>query len=309
VRQLAFYRDFRCFSGGHLKVWDYFCHSKCAEGVEPTIYFTDRSQMDDLNPWVAAGERIAPEWEPKRADALFLGGMDWLAVPEDCTTPVINLVQGVCHSEPSNARYGFLSRRAVRICVSQPVTDAILATGRVNGPVVTIPAGLDYRSFPAPAAQRDIAVLIVGLKQPALARELAARLTKEAIANTCLTRLLPRQEFLRLLGRARVTVFLPHPQEGFYLPALEGMAAGTLVVCPDCVGNRHFCVDGKNCYLPPYNEAALLEALCRATNATMSERNAMIVEGARQLDRYALVEERRRYLEVLDAVVAAETPS
>ena len=47
------------------------------------------------------------------------------------------------------------------------------------------------------------------------------------------------------MARARVTVLVPNPKEGFYLPALEAMALGTIVVCPDCVGNRSFCVAGR----------------------------------------------------------------
>ena len=35
-----------------------------------------------------------------------------------------------------------------------------------------------------------------------------------------------------------MTLFLPNQREGVYIPGLEGMALGTLVVCPDCVGNR-----------------------------------------------------------------------
>jgi len=49
-------------------------------------------------------------------------------------------------------------------------------------------------------------------------------------------------------------VFLPNQKEGegFYLPALEGMAVGTLVIFPDCIGNRSFCLSGYNCFRPDY---------------------------------------------------------
>ena len=60
------------------------------------------------------------------------------------------------------------------------------------------------------------------------------------------------------MGRARVTVLVPNPKEGFYLPAVEAMAAGTLVVCPDCVGNRAFCLDEVNCLRPAREEDAIV---------------------------------------------------
>jgi len=302
VRKLAFYRDFRGFSGGHLKVWDYFCHSKNAEGIKPTIYCTDRSRMDSSNPWVAAGERIASGWEPDQAEALFLGGLDWLSLPATCNTPVINLIQGVRHADPADPRYQFLSRRALRICVSQPVADAISATGQVNGPVVTIPAGLDYDSFPAPAAERDIAVLIAGLKQPVLARQLSEKLANEGITNTCLTGALPRQEFLGLLGRARVTVFLPHRQEGFYLPALEGMAMGTLVVCPDCVGNRQFCVADVNCVTPAYDLESLVSTVLRSVVMDTPALARLICAGYQRPASHALSKEREDFLQLLETI-------
>lgn len=302
MRRLAFYRDFRRFSGGHLKVWDYYCHTKRSDHFRPTTYFTPDSLFDVSNPWVAAGEPIEDSWDPGAADAVFLGGLDWFAVPEDCTTPVINLVQHVRHSEPSNARYGFLSRRAVRICVSQPVADAILATGRVNGPVVTIPAGLDYESFPAPSTERDIAMLIAGLKQPSLAKELSDKLANTGVANTCLTSLLPRQEFLRLLGRAKVTVFLPHPQEGFYLPALEGMAMGTLVVCPDCVGNRQFCEAEANCLMPDYNLESLVSEVLRSVTMDPPTLAGLTSAGKKRQALYGLSKEREDFLQLLETI-------
>jgi len=309
MKRLAFYRDFHGFSGGHLKVWDYFRYTRQSQNFTPTICFTDASRMDASNPWFAAGEQIQSRWEPYKADALFLGGLDWLAVPEDCSTPVINLVQGVRHADPADARYQFLSQRAIRICISKEVELAILATGRVNGPVITIPAGLDLADLPRPSRERDISLLIVGLKHATMAKRLSDRLAAMGIDNTCLTTQLPRQKFLGLLGRSNVTAFLPYEKEGFYLPALEGMAMGTLVVCPDCVGNREFCVDGTNCYLPPYNESALIEAVRQATKVSKAEKDTMTAEGARQSGRYTLVEERRRYLEVLEAVVAKESSS
>ena len=302
MTQLAFYRDFRRFSGGHMKVWDYYCHTQHSDHFRPTIYFTPDSLFDASNPWGAAGEPIEDSWDPGAADALFLGGLDWFAVPEDCTTPVINLVQHVRHSDPSDVRYGFLSRRAIRICVSQPVADAVLATGQANGPVLTIPAGLDPNPFPKPAAKRDIRVLIAGLKQPALAAELSATLADQGIPNVCLKKALPRQEFLRLLGLATVTVFLPHHQEGFYLPALEGMGMGTLVVCPDCVGNRQFCEAEVNCLMPDYNLESLVSEVLRSVAMDAPTLARLTSAGQKRQALHGLSKEREDFLQLLETI-------
>ena len=71
---------------------------------------------------------------------------------------------------------------------------------------------------------------------------------------------IPRRDLIRLMSRARVSVLVPNPKEGFYLPALEAMAVGTVVVCPDCIGNRSFCLPGENCFRPEHDEDAIVAA-------------------------------------------------
>jgi hypothetical protein len=127
LSRILFFRDFQSCTGGHGKVWDYFCHCLGSER------------------WVDA-------WSVRDFDALFIAGMDWmelngLDLPPDL--PVIILIQGIRHADPQLPLRRHLHRRAIRICVSQPVADAILATGGVNGPVRVIPAGLDMPSLPA----------------------------------------------------------------------------------------------------------------------------------------------------------------
>jgi len=305
MKKLAFYRDFSRFTGGHLKVWDYYRHTRESHAFKPAIYFTVNSTFDASNPWIVNGESRETDWTPEASDALFLGGMDWLAVPEECGTPVLNLIQGVRHAYPSDPRHQFLSRRAIRICVSKEVELAILATGKVNGPTITIGAGLDLDALPRPAEKRDIPLLIAGFKQPTLAKQLSSKLAALGIANLCQTIQLPRQEFLGLLGRASVTVFLPHAKEGFYLPALEGMAMGTLVVCPDCVGNREFCISNTNCLMPDYTSEGLLAACLAAVTSGKHVGGSLRSNGLNKAKDHALEIERHSYLAVLQQVATA----
>ena len=303
MKKLLFYRDFKEFSGGHLKVWDYFNHTKASGICEPVIYMAHDSLFDVSNPWVANGETVLNYWMPKEVDALFIGGMDWLAVPEDYNKPVINLVQGIRHADPGNLLFGFLQRPATRICVSQEVADAITSTGKVNGPVFTIRNGLSTVGFPAPAPERDIKVLIAGYKHPELAAQLAKTFEADGIKVQCLTKQIARHDYLSLVARASVTVFLPHEREGFYLPALEGMALGTFVVCPDCIGNRGFCFHEENCLRPPYDMHRIASS-CREALARISSGSAMeiLARGFRQAKMNFLSEERRLFLEVLHSI-------
>ncbi len=304
MKKILFYRHFNEFSGGQLKIWDYFNHTKASGIYEPVIYMAPHSLLDGSNPWVANGTTYLINWTPKEVDALFIGGRDWLAVPEDYDKPVINLVQGIRHADPCNLLFGFLQRPATRICVSQEVADAITSTGKVNGPVFTIQNGLSTADFPTPASERDINVLIAGYKNPEMAAKLASIFEADGIKVHCLTKQIARHEYLSLVARASVTVFLPYESEGFYLPALEGMALGTFVVCPDCIGNRCFCFHEENCLRPPYDINSILSS-CREALARISNGSAMEIlsGGFRQAKIHSLSEERRLFLEVLYSTV------
>ena len=310
MKKILFYRDFKEFSGGHLKVWDYFNHMKASGICEPVIFMTPDSLLDVSNPWVANGATVLNDWIPKEVDALFIGGMDWLAVPEDYNKPVINLVQHIRHALPEDPRYAFLHRRATRICVSQQVADAIVSTGKVNGALVTIHNGLDLAALPAPAAERNIPVLIAGYKEPNFAESLFNLLNSIGIKSLCLTRQLPRPEYLTLVARSSVTVFLPNriQGEGFYLPAIEGMALGSFVVCPDCVGNRGFCLNEVNCLQPTYDLGSIVascqDALVRISNGSAE---SILSAAFHQVHQHSIEEERRLFFRVLSALLRSNS--
>jgi hypothetical protein len=166
----------------------------------------------------------------------------------------------------------------VRICVSEPVIQALRATGKVNGPLFTITNGMDFAELPPRKSweSRDFDLLIVGIKQPALAIEIHGHLKASNLRVAVLTQPLLRSAFLELLGNARIALFLPHATEGFYLPALEGFALETLVVCPDCIGNRLFCLPETTCLQPDYTVEALFQAINHALRLSLPERLALL---------------------------------
>ena len=308
AKQLVlFHRDFRKFTGGHLKVWDYFNHVLSSATHEPRIAFSEHSKWDSSNPWLNF-QRYLTKWEPDKADILFLAGTDWRAVPEldqlHFRKPIINLIQHPRHAEPNSELRDFLRNRAVRICVSQELADAITATGEANGPVLTIPNAIDLSSVPRgkPWHQRPLDVLICGVKAKDLARDLQDRLTNENRTIKCLTDYKPRQDFLNEVSDAKVTVFLPRPSEGFYLPALEGMAAGTIVVCPDCLGNRGYCQDKVNCFRPRYGVDEIVLAAHAASEQSENERARMLANATSTVGKHSLEGERKSFIDILEQI-------
>jgi glycosyltransferase involved in cell wall biosynthesis len=309
-RIVLFHRDFQRFTGGHLKVWNYFNHVLSSEKFEPRIAFAPGSNLDATNPWSNASEYI-DGWKPNDADVLFLAGQDWNALAAGAAAnfskPIINLIQHPRHADPKDGLYRFLSNRAVRICVSQQVADAINATGKVNGPVLVIPNGIDTSSIPRPhdATGRPIEVLISAVKAPDLGRQLDKKLRQdENIAVTTIIDWLSRPEYLDQLGRSQLVVTLPRTVEGFYLPALEAMASGAVVVCPDCLGNRDFCRDGVNCFRPGYALEDILAAIYRALALTSGEAQKIRKEADATVEEYSLERERGAFLELLNRIDA-----
>jgi glycosyltransferase involved in cell wall biosynthesis len=314
MRTVLFYREFENFTGGHLKVWNYFNHVEAAQGHRAQIHFSHGSRWDETNPWLARRAEALRDWNPDRADLLFLGGGDWRMLPaaerDHYSRPIINLIQHVHHADPDHPLSAFLRHRAIRICVSEEVSRAIQATGRINGPVFVIPNGIDLAELPPapPMENRQIDWLICGLKgdRSAIARRLAARLNEEPACwgrTALLTKLLPRREFLIAIAAARRVVLLPRATEGFYLPMLEAMALGTLSVCPDCVGNRSFRPPGFDALVPAsFGEDALLNAMRAARQLSPAEEARLQEKSSVIVARHLLAHERAAFHTLLASV-------
>jgi hypothetical protein len=303
MKKILFYRDYQGFTGGHLKVWNYFGHVKSSNIFIPKIYFTNNSNLDVENPWYDNVDDRESSWKPELSDALFIAGMDWTAVPSECNKPVINFIQGFSHSDSNDLRYSFLNRPATRICVSEEVADAVASTGIVNGPVVVIKNGLDSKDFPTKKLIKDIKLLIAGYKQPALAAQVHGLLKKSGIEAHLLTTMIRRSDYLSLVGRSAITLFLPCQIEGFYLPALEGMGLGTLVICPDCKGNRGFCLDMQNCMSPNYSLEGIVSACHEAIKIHAAGSSEKIISaGIQEFNAHSLNEERCRFIDVLTSL-------
>ncbi len=303
MKTVLFHRHFLKFQGGHLKAFHYFTHVLAAPGWTAKVRFTENSVWDERNPWRDHRGHVLETDEPCEPDVLFLGGRDWERIPESEWSrpgrPVLNLIQHTRHGFPDDPRHRFLANRAVRICCSQQVNDSI--SPFANGPVITNRYGLDPGEFPKPIPfeHKSVDLFIAALKQPRLGRRLRLRLWRPGRRIDLQTDAVLRPEFLDRVNRARVTLFLPHEDEGFFIPALEGMALDTLVVCPDCEGNRDFCLPGENAFRPEFAPGAIRhateEALRLSPASAQSLRDAARATFAdNHIDR-----ERKRFHEVL----------
>jgi hypothetical protein len=103
-----------------------------------------------------------------------------------------------------------------------------------------------------------------------------------------------------------VLLCAPGPQEGFYLPGLEAMAAGCVVVTPDVGGNMAYCRFDENCLGYAFDDpGSAAEALGRAAEMGGSERAALLAEGDRTWRAHGLGGERRLFGAFLEDLPAA----
>jgi glycosyltransferase involved in cell wall biosynthesis len=277
---------------------------------EARVSFTDESDWSESNPWARSKEYLVLPGEDVKPDVLFLSGVDWRrldpAERAESPIPIVNLVQHVkhaCDNDPLG-RNRFLPHKAIRICVGPEVTRALERTGRVRGPMFTIPDAIDFDEVASHATtgEREIDLLILANKQPERGERLRERLERPGRRVHLEVTRIARAKLLGLMGQAQVTLLVPNPKEGFYLPAVEAMALHTLVVCPDCIGNRSFCLDGVNSFRPPYDdEDAIVEAAERALDRRM-ELEPMLAKAASTAREHDLAYERRAFLEILARV-------
>ena len=318
ARSVWFFRDYERLTGGHLKHSHYFDHVRRTPGFAPRISFSGEPSSESQarerqRLWPAGDGVMAPSWEPAGHDVLFLAGVDWRYLLGSgvgaLANPRINLIQHVRHAHEGTELHGYLTERAIRICVSREVADAISATGRTNGPILTIPNGTDVVPFdsigngsPAEFGERRHPITIVGYKSRDLARDLSRRLDAAHIEHLLVSEFLDRSAFLALLGDTRIVVCLPREREGFYLPALEAMASGCIVVTLDSIGNRSFCHHEENCLIAGHDPESLFGATERALAMPARERRRMHRRARDAAAEHSLEVERKRFQAILDDV-------
>lgn len=255
-------------SGALLKICDYMEHSLEFDALNTRIYVPRENDFPSLpeSPLFTVRHRIqhSIDWPQVAVMVIYGWGWERFIPAQFSDNPpfiIFYIVQSFARLDPSDKRFTNLKSPAVRICVSAPLRSALNNIDGVNGPVHVIPAGIRVSEVQESAERnRDIDVCIVGLKNPQLASSIERYFLHQRFKVCLLTERVSRTSFLNKISRARVATFLPEPVEGFYLPALEAMALGTLVVCPDVRGNDYV-IDGHNAVVPAYSLEAIVTAV------------------------------------------------
>lgn len=262
-------------AGGLLKLLDYSAHAldTCFEDCvlwAPGI----AEQSSSLGSFPVYRRLVTDErFRIRSRDQLALDDCPWIlfshpadmAVIDGCLPDgasfdrVIQLVQGTRNADPAwlgGLGYRVLSRYLSRCFVSEQLRSICQPATNTRSAAVVTPLGHDVDFFAAAQREpRDPRLLRIGYTTW---KSLIGRKVERALKHE------PRFEFqsiatsaswseLRDLYRS-VDVFLccPFEDEGYYLPGLEAMAAGTAIITPLVGGNKAYVERDTNAIVVPF---------------------------------------------------------
>lgn len=224
---------------------------------------------------------------------------------------LIHLIQGTRHANPrwqAGRNYRLLHRPMTRIAVSDQVAAAIGPHTNQRYPLAVILEGHDCDYFAGrPLAWQGepdhlpLRVLYTTWKSDfglRVAEHLRndGRFEFTSIGDECSWPAL-RNHY----HAADVLLCTPGPEEGFYLPGLEAMAARVAVVTPLVGGNEAYILRGDNALVTDYED---IESNARCLEQLLSPalRQRLIVAGQDTCDQHRLDRERSDFASLLATI-------
>ncbi len=311
MRRILFVKKSGRLSGGHIKFRDYFDHCLHHPELDPYAYLAFDLASGGGALWDDQRERILSELDVEPFDLLFVDGSDCNLLPPEATRKtVIHLIQDFRHTYANDRRFEHLARPGLRICVS----DELAAAVRPHAAwcVAAIPNGIPPELF-APDQKERGSVVIWARKDTDMGKILRSALKERGFNITLLTRPVPRDAFAKLLGRTDLFVGLPKGAdrgwEGFFLPALEAMASGCVVVCADAIGNRSFCIDGQTCRVPAFGDTDSHVRVIEELMADEVQAERLRAGGRSASEAYTLARERDEFYLLVEEHALVKGPA
>jgi hypothetical protein len=296
-KSISFHRQYWAYSGGHQKVRDYLLHTVSSDKYEPWLWSENLSKTQVRLFMDLPGVRLANEYQPHKTNVAFLAGMDWQAYHPffDEQQIKLNLVQHVRHGDKKHPLHQFLRHKAIRLCVSEAVKEAIEPFA--NGPCYTLRMGHD---IPKLRLAKVNELYILATKQPLLGKQIfdwASGQGLKVILHDCPVE---RELVHQTMAQSRVVIALPNKTEGFFLPGIEAMALADWAVIPDCIASREYCLRNTNvttCRLT-FNDCVRAIELARGALKTWPHRFYQW-RGKHICAGYSLAKEQQNYCNIL----------
>jgi len=302
--------------GGVVKIFDYVNHTGTL-GLEPVICCPEPFKEDLPLFRIPRFSGISPEAGFKFVDLekVSVGPHDLAFVSwpthYDILEPrlsrwthheqVICIVQNVRWANPTFTNgyaMRLLSRPMARIMTNDVVLEAVRPYLNETSMTEVIDLGHDTAFF---ARERT-----AGLAQPIrvahtawksdVGDRVAARIRGPAFEFRAIRDHVGWEELRELYHWADVFLAAPLVEEGFYLPGLEAMAAGAIVLSPDVGGNRAYCEFGENCLRVDFDDpSSYVEVLSSLKKTDPTRIDRMRKQGYETIARHTLSSEEQHF--------------
>ena len=290
-------------SGTHIKLRDYFLYCLQHPQLEPYLYFTPDSDFDASEVWAGIPrEKIVREIDLNNYGGLFLTGRDWKFLPKTLhDKKIINRLASIEQCQPDHLVFRYLKRPAFRICASREIHQAILPY--VSDETLVINNGIPLELFNGNGEKKSRSIMIWARKQPAFGAKLFEAIKNRGRQAALLVHNLPREQFAQRLKESDIAITLPEKTEGFYMPALEAMASGCAVICPDAIGNRAFCIHEQTCLMPRFGDLDDHLLMVERLLAEQALQENLRRQGMTMAESYSMEKERQNFYRFLDKFI------
>lgn len=310
MKNVLFYQHFglrNVVRGAHHKTFDFFHHIKSFSNYKPEIFFAEDSIWEPNIPWYSLFDSM-PTLKKNfdHPDILFLNsGKDWIKysakrdIPEHI--PIVSPVNNFRAVNPNHKSFKFLTRKAIRLCPSQELYEAVKNHPNTNGPTIYLPNGVGIKSTARKLLQsKNIDILLVGNKNPIMAHEILNRLNYPNAKIEIIDRWISKTDFQNLLARSKISVHLPKIVEEHYIPGVEAMMLNSLVIIPDCVGNRSYSKHEDTCYVADYNTDAMTTSIDYVFNMSKEDKLKLITNAKEHSFMFEIEHEAKELEKVLN---------
>ncbi|CAN5193300.1 hypothetical protein BH20ACT9_BH20ACT9_14580 [soil metagenome] len=311
--------------GGVIKVFDYALHAR-QRGLRVEICARE-PYADDLPIFQIPG------LDALRAgrDVTYRGDYGFSATPDDVVffswpthyeqiaarlpptvdpQRVIHVVQNVRHANPEwidGYALRLLTRPMTRVVVNDRVLEAVDPHLNRSCPTHLIPLGHRVEYFArsrSPGLGRPLRVGYTTWKSDVGDRVAGALSGDPGFRFRAIRRTVAWPQLRELYHWCDVFLGAPGPEEGHYLPGLEAMAAGAVVLVPDVGGNLVYCRFGENCLRVPFDDAGAYVDTLRRLAARPEEADRLRDAGYEEVTHHTLAHERQAFAGVLDEVTS-----
>lgn len=307
-------------AGGVIKVLDYASHASNA-GIDVRIWAPalppPTAAVCSLPVFDALGRASNVEFR-RIDDVSFDGAPDpWVLFTEPAHHAlieqnaegslgqhIIHLIQGTRHANPSwngGLHYRLLHRPMTRIAVTEQVAEAIRPHVNTRFALHVIREGHDIAYFRDGAPDRTphggpLRVLYTNWKSDLGDRVAHALTDNAALVFDAISTECTWDELRRRYHAADIFMCTPGPEEGFYLPGLEAMAAGCVVVSAFVGGNEAYLIDGVNCIRTPHDDAHAHAVALAGLASDRSRHSPLIAAGSQTITDHTLERERDEFI-------------